>query len=70
MPSENVQNVQNVQNVKSQLMHDVYQEEFVYVPFLGTHGLGYEAFTVIRSCETDVVVNFLGFHVSSALGNT
>ena len=62
MPSENVQR---------QLMHDVYQEDFVYMSFfLRNHGLDYEAFTVIRSSETDVVVNFLVFHVSSVLGNT
>jgi len=52
-------------------MHDVYQEDFVYMSFfLRNHGLDYEAFTVIRSSETDVVVNFLVFHVSSVLGNT
>ena len=57
-------------NVHSQLMHYVYQEDFVYVLFLRTYGLDYEAFTVVRSSETDVVVSFLVFHVSSVLGNT
>jgi len=60
MPSE---------KVHSQLMYDVYQEEFVYVLFLGTLGLYYEAFSVVSSSATDVV-NFLAFHVSPVLGNT
>jgi hypothetical protein len=57
------------ENVHRQLMHDVIKKS-VYVPFLGTRGLDYEAFTVIRSSENDVVVSFLVFHVSSVLGNT
>ena len=61
MPSENVQR---------QLMHEVFQEQFVYVLFLRTHRLDYEAFTVIRSSEPDVVANFFVLHVSCVLGNT